>query len=187
MDALDAMEPWGARRYGDPCRDCGFDWSLTPHDALGRIAALPDEYADLLAGRRGDERHPDLGWNAAAYVCHVTDNLRNWAERLAGARLGGVRQVPDFDPDHFARARHYNEASLAGALWSLRHAAAAWVESVSAALTAATVLTHATRGTQTAADIARNNTHDAAHHAWDLHRILTAPPPPDTAEPEPAR
>ncbi|MER5757627.1 DinB family protein [Streptomyces sp. NPDC002088] len=139
---------------------------------------LTARYAALVKGRRGDERHPELAWNIAAYVSHVTDNLRNWAERLAGARLTGMRQVPGYDQDLLAQARHYNDVSLAGALWSLQRAADAWVSSVSAALEESVVLEHAGRGVHRAEDVARNNAHDAAHHAWDIERILAHTDPP---------
>ncbi|MGW2343102.1 hypothetical protein [Streptomyces sp. NPDC001661] len=167
------MELWGARLYGNPCRDCGFDWSLTPCEAIGQVEDLPARYAALTRGRRGDEGHPELAWNIAAYTSHVTDNLRNWAERLAGARLAGLRHVPGYDQDLLAQARHYNDVPLAGALWSLQRAVSAWAESVSAALKEDVVLEHADRGVQRAEDVARNNAHDAAHHAWDIERILT--------------
>ncbi|MEU5102051.1 hypothetical protein AB0H07_07130 [Streptomyces sp. NPDC021354] len=166
------MELWGAHLYGDPCRDCGFDWSLTPREAVGQVKDLPVRYAALVEGRRGDERHPELAWNVAAYVSHVTDNLRNWAERLAGARLSGARRVPGYDQDLLAQARYYNDVSLAGAVWSLRRAVDSWVESVSAALEDSVVLEHVERGVQRAEDVARNNAHDAAHHAWDIARTL---------------
>ncbi|WP_190232849.1 hypothetical protein [Streptomyces avicenniae] len=166
------MELWGASLYGDPCRDCGFDWSLTPREAVVLVGALPARYAGLVEGLRGDERLPGLAWNVTAYVSHVTDNLRNWAERLAGARLSDAHRVPGYDQDLLANARHYAEIPLAGALWSLRWAAAAWAESVSAALDAGVVLDHATRGSQSTEDVARNNAHDAVHHAWDIARIV---------------
>jgi len=75
------VERWGADLHGDPCRECGFGWELSP-----------------------------------AYVSQVTGNLRTWAERLAGGYLAGDLEVPGYDPDLLARARHYNEVSLAGAL-----------------------------------------------------------------------
>jgi hypothetical protein len=94
------------------------------------------------------------------------------AERLAGARLSGAVEVPGYDPDLMARARHYNEIAPAAALWSLEHAAVAWSESITAALDHGVVLQHATRGAQRAADVARNNAHDGYHHARDIERIL---------------
>jgi len=77
-------QSWGAGLYGDPCRECGFDWSVSPEGAAQLVVAIPSGYAALLQGRDGTQRHPDLEWTAGAYVCHVTDNLRIWAERVAG-------------------------------------------------------------------------------------------------------
>ncbi|MFU8852811.1 hypothetical protein ACNAW0_17760 [Micromonospora sp. SL1-18] len=134
---------------------------------------MPDAYVKRLADGTGQERHPDLAWTSAAYVSHVTDNLRTWAERLAGGYLAGVCDVPGYEVDLLSEARHYNEISLAGALWSLRWAVDAWAEAVESALTCGVVLQHATRGAQRAEDVARNNAHDAHHHLWDVERILT--------------
>jgi hypothetical protein len=88
------VEKWGAGLYGDPCRECGFGWKLSPAQAVASVQAVPDSYARRLAGATGRERHPDLAWTAAAYVSHVTDNLRTWAERLAGGYLAGDLAVP---------------------------------------------------------------------------------------------
>ncbi len=178
------MEQWGATLYGNPCRECGFAWELTPEQAIASVRAVPAAYAARLAGATGRERHPDLTWTAAAYVAHVTDNLRTWSERLAGASppgdlaapgatLARDLAVPGYDPDLLARARHYDELPLAGTLWSLRWAAAAWTEAVQQALAADVTLHHATRGPQRAEDVARNNAHDAHHHLWDITRTLS--------------
>ena len=138
------MEKWGADLYGDPCRECGFGWKLSPAQAVASVRAVPGAYAARLAGATGRERHPDLAWTTAAYVSHVTDNLRTWAERLAGGYLAGDLAVPGYDPDLLSRARHSNEVSLAGALWSLRWAVDAWTQSAEMALARAVVLQHAT-------------------------------------------
>ena len=168
------VEKWGAGLYGDPCRECGFGWELSPARAVASVQAVPDAYARRLAGATGRERHPDLAWTAAAYVSHVTDNLRTWAERLAGGYLAGDLAVPGYDPDLLSRARHYNDVSLAGALWSLSWAVDAWTQSAEMALARGVVLQHATRGAQRAEDVARNNAHDAHHHLWDIDRTLRA-------------
>ncbi len=184
------MEVWGKARYGDPCRECGYDWSIGPAHAMAVVASVPDSYARLLAGRDATRKHPDLTWSAAEYVCHVTDNLRIWSERLAGASLadpkpadpnpahasrGRAAQVASYDPDLLAAARHYDQVAVAGALWSLRHAVASWTEAVLMALESGVVLQHETRGDQHASDVALNNAHDASHHAWDIQRILDGP------------
>ena len=136
------------------------------------VAGVPARYAGLLAGVDGSQRHPELGWTAGAYVCHVTDNLRIWAERVAGAALAGTRQVPGYDENLLARARGYPLVPLAGALWSLQHAAQDWQEALALGLEREIVLEHAGRGEQRAADVARNNAHDAHHHAWDIRRSV---------------
>ncbi|MCA1835844.1 MAG: hypothetical protein LC721_05780, partial [Actinobacteria bacterium] len=96
--------------------------------AVALIAAIPQRYTDLLKGQDTSLTHPDLVWTVGAYVCHVTDNLRIWAERLAGAALSGATGVPGYDQDLLARARAYNLVPVAGALWSLRCASRDWLE-----------------------------------------------------------
>jgi hypothetical protein len=172
------VEQWGASLYGDPCRECGFGWGLTPEQAVAWVRAVPETFGARLAGATGREKHPDLAWTATAYVCHVTDNLRTWAERLAGAYLAGDLAVAGYDADLLSQARRYDEISLAGALWSLRWAVTAWTEAAETALAAGVVLRHATRGPQRAEDVARNNAHDARHHLWDIDRTLSSPPVP---------
>ena len=105
-------------------------------------------------------------------MCHVADNLRIWAERLAGAALGGSRQVGRYDADLLAQARLYEAIPIAGALWSLQHAAGAWAAAFRLALDNGVVLIHPDRGEQTASDVARTNAHDAFHHEWDIRRSI---------------
>ena len=168
------MSRWGADLYGDPCRECGFEWSISPGQAVNLIAGTPDEYALLLAGATGLERHPDLEWTVVGYVCHVADNLRIWAERLAGATLAGRSEVVGYDTDLLAVARRYDSVSLSGALWSLRNAVQDWERAIRLAADQDAVLIHDSRGRQRWSDVALNNAHDAAHHAWDIRRSLGA-------------
>ncbi len=163
---------WGQGLYGNPCRECGYDWSVSPDDALALMAAIPARYAALVGDRDGSQRHPDLGWSVGAYVCHVTDNLRIWAERLAGAVFGGARSVTGYDDNLLASARAYDHVPIAGALWSLCHAVDNWIEAVVLAMQERVVLIHVERGEQTVLDVVSNNTHDAYHHAWDIRRSI---------------
>lgn len=169
------VERWGADLYGDPCRGCGFDWSVSPGEAVRILEELPARFRELLGRCTGRERHPDLAWGPVAYVCHVADNLRAWAEGLAaGARTSGEADVPGYDPDLLAQARRYARIVPEAALWSLERAVASWSDAVTVALDRGVVLHHAARGVQRAEDVARNNAHDAHHHAWDVRRILAA-------------
>lgn len=164
------MEPWGAALFGDPCRECGFDWGLSPHDAVLRVASVGQHAREATRSLTGDERLE--GWSVREYVSHLADNLRQWSERIQAARLAGV--VVGYDPDELAAARGYRGIPLAVGLWSLEGAARRWERVLDAALEERIVLQHATRGPQHAADVARNNCHDAVHHLWDVRRIAAA-------------
>lgn len=164
------VELWGARLFGDPCRECDFDWSLTPGEAVTIVAGLARDFADATARATGSER--GAGWTVAGYASHVADNLRMWAERVQAVRLAGQSRVSGYDPDRLADARGYEAIPLAAALWSLSLSASAWVDVLNHALDEHIVLDHATRGRQSAKDIARNNAHDAFHHLWDIRRII---------------
>ena len=166
------MSTWGARVYGDPCRECGFDWSTTVDAAAASIADVPRRYTVLLDGQDGTARHPDLTWTVKAYVCHVGDNLRIWAERLWSAVAAGQPLVGPYDPDALAVARGYEHSSVPTALWTLAHAVDVWKEALEAATGGEWTLNHPERGPLTLSDIVRSVCHDAMHHEWDIRRSL---------------
>jgi hypothetical protein len=167
------VNEWARARYGDPCRECSFSWSISPDEAAGIVAAAPDRFAGALKGHDPSSRHPGLGWSARGYVCHVGDNLRIWAERMAGAALGGDTSVAGYDNDLLATARVYESVSIEGALWSLRRAAEEWAEAFAMAMEKDVVFIHRDRGEQTLTDVARTNAHDAFHHEWDIRRSFS--------------
>jgi DinB family protein len=164
--------------YGDPCRECGYDWSIRAADAIRLIAEVPRRYAELLVGDPGTTRGAGLDWSTGAYVCHVVDNLRIWAERLAGSARGSSGEVVPYDAELLATARRYESVALEAALWSLASASIVWSEAVQMADHAGSTLVHPDRGELTATDVITTNAHDAYHHAWDLSRILGAPSAP---------
>jgi hypothetical protein len=170
----DGTFPWGSNLYGNPCRECNFDWELSAADAVDLVEQFPGIYAARVEGATGKETCRELEWSVSAYVIHVADNLRIWSERLAGARLSGESRVTGYDNDLLAVARRYDEINLHAALWSLSWAAQEWSDSLRVALVAGTELQHSDRGLQTAEDVARNNAHDANHHLWDIERIIVA-------------
>lgn len=175
MGQTACMSEWGRSLYGDPCRECGYRWSLSEDQAIGLVAATPARYAEVLNGRNGSEQHPDLEWSAGGYVCHVADNLRIWAERLAGASLGASGTIVPYDDELLARARRYQDAALAAALWSLRRAVGDWQEALRLASQKGVVLHHPERGEQTVLDVLCNNAHESHHHAFDIERSIGAP------------
>jgi hypothetical protein len=135
---------------------------------------MSGRYATLLAGHDGSARGAELRWSVVEYVCHVGDNLRIWAERLAGAALGGSAVIASYDNDLLAQARAYGGVAVQGALWSLGHAVAEWVEAVPLAARAGVVLSHPERGELALLAVMRGNVHDAHHHAWDIERLLAS-------------
>jgi len=164
------VELWGAALFGDPCRECAFDWLISPADALTWTSQAARRFEDVARGAAGVERAE--GWSVSEYVSHVSDNLRQWAERVQGARLVGALNVSGYDPDELGRARNYGSIPLAVAVWSLEVSARLWCGVLYDAFAEGIVLEHVTRGRQTATDIVRNNTHDAYHHVFDVRRIL---------------
>jgi hypothetical protein len=171
-----AAETWGAALYGQPCRECGFDWLLSPAAAIGRVREASEQLRRHTASASGHERVAPRTWSVAEYVSHVADNLRNWAERLQVARLDGVMTVGGYDPDELARARGYDAIPLATATWALEVGVPIWADVAETAVAETVVLEHATRGPQHADDVARNNCHDVAHHLWDIEQILSGGP-----------
>lgn len=167
------MDRWAAALYGDPCRECGFDFSTGLDEAVAYVVGVPARYGRLLAGAVGTERHPDLSWSVGSYVCHVADNLRIWAERLAGAARGATAIGP-YDENLLATARGYPHVPLVAALWSLGRSTEEWVAMIHDAPNDGVVLAHPERGGMLLGDVARAGAHDAFHHAWDITRTLAA-------------
>ena len=165
------MTTWGARNYGDPCRECGYSWSISREEANALIADAPRRYAELLDGADGNERHTDLTWSVTAYVCHVADNLRNWAERIMSAAAGHTLIRP-FDQDDLAEIRGYEHMPLQTALWSLGHSANIWADAMAASAGQDFVLDHPERGLLPAVEVMQMVAHDTAHHEWDIRRSL---------------
>lgn len=158
--------------FGEPCRECGFGWSITPQQAVAWMRGFEGHVRQAAGFLTGDERLD--GWSIAEYVCHVGDNLRQWAERIQAARLAGQRDVAGYDPDALGDARGYASIPLEVGLWSTGNAAERWADVLTAAVDEGVELQHATRGLQRAEDVARNNCHDAYHHIWDIQRIAAA-------------
>jgi hypothetical protein len=168
---------WWISVYGDPCGECGFDWTQSPESVIEAVEALPEKFDALLAGCTGDETASDARpgepiWSAKAYVFHVADNLRIFAERLEGVFAGAQPTLAAYDQDELAVARAYEAMSLPAASWSLRDATGTWSAAARESLTRHDTYLHAERGELSAAEITRGPGHDALHHYWDVTRAL---------------
>jgi hypothetical protein len=165
---------WWRTEYGDPCRECGFDWDCSPGSVIARVEALPAELVALLSGRTGDEVPVGATWSARAFVFHVADNLRIFAERLQGALAGASPALAAYDENELAAARGYEAMSTESALWSVDSAVSLWAVASREALRHPDVAyVHAERGELTASEIVRAPGHDALHHRWDVSRAVS--------------
>jgi hypothetical protein len=168
------MSGWGPRTFGDPCRTCGFSWTLGQDEAEKFVTATAERYEQLVGAADGTQRHPDLEWSVRAYVCHVADSLRIWAERLASASLGDRGAVANYNQDRLAIARSYEDVGIRGALWSLTRAVGDWQAAVALASEANAVVLHEELGAMSVLDAVRIRAHDVEHHAKDIERSLTS-------------
>lgn len=149
------------------CDQCDFSFDGRLGEVLTEITNAPARYAAAVRGR--DARRPPAPgvWSPSAYVWHVADALRAWAERLAVVREHpGARIVP-FDQDELARVRRYEELPIAGGLYALGRAVAeldACLRDIDPSLP----LDHPEFGPGTVEDAVRWLAHEVHHHEMDI-------------------
>jgi hypothetical protein len=163
---------WGERTYGEPCAECGYTWNHSSDEAIDTVLELPVAFRQVVGRREDSPRHPDLTWSAKAYVCHVADNLRIWAERLEAHVNGDTAPVVPYDENLLAAARKYELISWPVTWAALDASVSAWVRTAQHARRAAVTLRHPDRGLLTTDDVISTNCHDACHHLWDVRRII---------------
>jgi hypothetical protein len=151
----------------DRCERCGYDWSTDAATALHAIASSPMRFAALLEGRDGTTRPTDGGWNATAYLWHLTDLARSWSERWVQLSVAPGSLLVGWDPNALAEARNYRELPTAPALWALPTATAAFV-ALSEELDASTPFLHGDWGPGTVGDATRWLAHEYLHHELDV-------------------
>ena len=149
------------------CPICGWNWSVICADALEAIASAPVRYAELLAGRDGMAQAADGGWNATAYLWHLTDLARSWAERWVQVRAMPGSLLVGWDPDVLAEARNYRALPTAAADWAIRDAVASFVAQCNRVDLGAT-FEHGDWGQGSVADGIRWLGHEFVHHQLDV-------------------
>jgi hypothetical protein len=157
--------------YGDAppgtCPACGFDWTSAANAVTVRLAGAPDRFAALLDGRDATTRPDDPGWGAAAYVCHLADLARGWAERWVQLEVDPGSTLVPWDPDALAAARGYRGLPAPAALWSLRRDVAALLDRT-ASVGGATAFHHGDWGPGTVDDALVWVGHEFHHHEHDV-------------------
>jgi hypothetical protein len=136
------------------------------------VSTIPERLQRIVGLREDSPTHPSLTWSAKAYVCHIADNLRIWAERLEAGLRGDGGQLASYDDNLLAVARGYEQVSWRVAWVALEWSVSTWVETAEHALEGGLTLHHPDRGPLTAADVIATNCHDASHHLWDVSRIV---------------
>ena len=131
------------------------------------IATSPSRYASLLDGRDAMAPATDGGWNAGAYLWHLTDLARGWSERWVQLSVSPGSLLVGWDPDALAVARNYRELPTAPALWALPAATEVLV-SLRGQLDAATPFQHGDWGRGTVGDATCWLGHEYFHHQLDV-------------------
>jgi hypothetical protein len=154
------------------CPDCGYDWATPPQTALELLAGAPDRYSALLDGRDGMAPVADGGWNATAFVWHLVDMARSWAERWVQIEHAPGALLVGWDPDEMAAARNYRALPTAPALWALDASTRALVERTRVVGFDAHFL-HGQWGSGSVGEATRWIAHEFFHHEGDVaERVL---------------
>ncbi len=162
--------------YGAPppaCPECGYRWSIEPDEARALIARSPEQFEAALAGHDGMARPADGSWNATAYVWHLSDLARSWAERWVQIRHSPGSRLIGWDPDELADVRGYRELDTEAGIWALRSAVSDLIATTEA-LEPDTAFEHGDWGRGTVADGMRWLGHEFHHHLGDVRRRTRA-------------
>jgi hypothetical protein len=155
------------------CAGCGYDWSIDPDDALELITSSADRYPALLEGRDGMVPAAEGGWNATAYLWHLTDLARSWSERWVQLAAAPGSLLVGWDPDVMAEARSYRALPTVPALWALSTATSTFV-GLGEQLPGDTTFLHGDWGLGTVADGTRWLAHEFVHHLLDVDARASA-------------
>jgi hypothetical protein len=153
------------------CAECGFSWLTEPGPARDAVERVPDRFAALLSGVDGTQAPTPEVWSPSAYVWHVSDLVRAWAERLHTLAADPGAAWGAFDPDELARARHYDALPQVSGPWAVARSFDALQRSLEP-LASDTAFTHPQWGRGTVADALRWIAHEAVHHELDVRRGL---------------
>ena len=151
----------------DRCDACAFEWTIPSAAAADAIEAAPDRYRAILADRDGMVAPDDGGWNATAFLWHLTDLARSWSERWVQIDDQPGSLLAGWDPDVLAAARNYRNLPTVPAMWALDQATARFVH-LSRELDHATAFEHGDWGAGTVADGLRWLAHEYTHHQLDV-------------------
>lgn len=153
------------------CAECGFLWQTEGPDARGTVDAAAERFAELLPGDAANVPVAPDRWSPSAYVWHVGDLVRAWAERLHSLSVAPATPWAGFDPDELADARHYEALPPTTAAWALARSTEALQHSLDG-LDPDLAFEHPEWGQGTVTDALRWLAHEVEHHDLDVRRGL---------------
>ena len=171
---LDGAVSWLFGEIPAQCARCGYDWTTDHVAALEVIAGAPARYTRLLSDRDGSVPGPDGGWNATAYLWHLSDLARSWSERWVQLASTPGALLVGWDPDALAAARNYVQLPAVSAVWALMTATETFV-ALSRALDPSTEFLHGEWGQGTVGDATRWLAHEYTHHELDVGERVVPP------------
>jgi hypothetical protein len=145
------------------CEECGFEPStLTFEAAIAIVEEAPDRWAAAMPGAVSTQ-----AWSPVAYLWHVVEVLRIGAERFWSLTLDPTAALPEWSSDELARARRYDEQSVAVGIQCLRAAANVWA---GAALSCPPDVRapHPELGMAGRDDFVWRHAHEVRHHLMDV-------------------
>ena len=159
----------------DPCPECGFAWSVSPHEAVAVVAESPRRIAPLMDVPERVTKRPAPGvWSPSEYLWHLVDVLRIGRERLLTILLDPAAGIPCWDENDLAAARRYSLLSPTVGAVAYEDAVRDWLV-VTKKVDAERSVQHPQYGTLTAGDIMRRNAHEVRHHEMDIRRGSEGP------------
>jgi hypothetical protein len=154
------------------CAACGYAWDIAYDRAMAEIELGPERYEVLLESAAPASPRSADEWSPSAYVWHVGDVTRAWAERLHSTRFAPGVPWAGFDPDTLAEARSYSRLPAVTSPWALEVATRALFEVLSG-LEPDTAFEHPEWGRGSIGDAVRWVAHEVVHHQIDVSRGLS--------------
>ncbi len=165
----------GVERYGEPCRACGYSWSLSYDEALQKVCEAPGRLRELIEGREDAAmQKPDEDtWSPSGYVWHLSD----WF-RIQGQRIYAIDQDPRYsfvplkvEPDELGSIFEYDALPPVSGLWALDRAAELFVQAARGA-DRGRAFTAPKGESWTVGQLIVWVAHEAVHHEMDVRRGL---------------
>lgn len=158
------------------CEHCGFEWGISPAEALDMLRTSP-ERTRVLIGERWDEamkQHDPPLWSPSAYIWHMVDAIGIWSERFVAMHHDLETQLVGFDQDFLGEVRSYDRLHPVAGLWAYEKRISDFVEAAELH-DPDTGFVHPDFGPWTIGGVIKWMSHDVYHHEEDIRKQLGDP------------